>query len=284
MGLPSLVATDLDGTLVRTDETVSDYSLRVLRKIREAGIPYRVPPATALPERLDAVLAVLYLIFNEGYAATSGDSLVRRELCAEAIRLARVLCQLMPDEPEALGTLALMLLHDARREARTGPDGEMIVLEEQDRSKWNRAQIDEGAALVERALRMRRAGSYQLQAAIAALHCAAATPGETDWAQIAALYRKLMRVRPTPVVGLNRAVAVAMAGSPEDGLALLDSEELRTPLAEYQPYHATRADLLRRARRNPEAAAAYRAAIDLTTNTVERRYLERRLREVSDAS
>jgi RNA polymerase sigma-70 factor (ECF subfamily) len=254
--------------------------VRVKRKIRETSIPYRVPPAHLLPERLDAVLAVLYLIFNEGYSASAGDALVRRELCTEAIRLARVLCDLMPDEPEALGLLALMLLHDARRDARTGPGGELVVLEEQDRSRWHREQIEEGAALVERALRMRRAGPYQLQAAIASLHCQAARPEDTDWPQIAALYDELMRLQPTPVVALNRAVAIAMAHSPDDGLRLLDDDDLATALDGYHLYPATRADLHRRAGRADAAADSYRRALALTPNQVERLYLERRLREV----
>jgi RNA polymerase sigma-70 factor (ECF subfamily) len=254
--------------------------VRVKRKIRDAGIPYRVPPAHLLPERLDSVLAVLYLIFNEGYNATAGDALIRTDLCAEAIRLGRLLCELMPDEPEALGLLALMLLHDARRDARTGAAGELIVLEEQDRAKWRRPQIEEGTALVERALRMRRAGPYQVQAAIAALHCQAARFEDTDWAQIAALYGELLRFQPTPVIELNRAVAVAMAGEPDDGLRLLDDLELASPLERYHLYHAARADLLRRAGRPVEAAEAYRRAIALVSNDVERRYLQRRLADV----
>jgi RNA polymerase sigma-70 factor (ECF subfamily) len=266
------------------EPTLAQRLVRAKRKIRDAGIPYRVPPDHALPERLDGVLRVLYLIFNEGYGATSGDRLVRRELCAEAIRLARVLVSLMPDEPEALGLLALMLLHDARREARTGPGGEMILLEEQDRDRWDRAKVDEGRELLDKALRMRRVGPNQLQAAIAALHDDAATAVETDWAQIAGLYAVLGRVAPSPVIELNRAVAVAMASGPEVGLRLIDAVAASGQLEEYPYLHASRADLLRRLGRLPEAADAYARARELTANEAERAFLERRLTEVGARS
>jgi len=266
------------------EPTLAQRLVRAKRKIRDAGIPYRVPPDHALPERLDGVLRVLYLVFNEGYGATSGDRLVRRELCAEAIRLARVLVSLMPDEPEALGLLALMLLHDARREARTGPGGEMILLEDQDRDRWDRSKVDEGRELLERALRMRRVGPNQLQAAIAALHDDAATASETDWAQIAGLYAVLGRVAPSPVIELNRAVAVAMASGPELGLQLVDAVAASGQLEEYPYLHAARADLLRRLGRLPEAADAYSRARDLTANEQERAFLDRRLTEVGARS
>jgi RNA polymerase sigma-70 factor, ECF subfamily len=266
------------------EPTLAQRLVRAKRKIRDAGIPYRVPPDHALPDRLDGVLRVLYLVFNEGYGATSGDRLVRRELCAEAIRLARVLVSLMPDEPEALGLLALMLLHDARREARTGPGGELILLEDQDRDRWDRAKVDEGRELLDRALRMRRVGPNQLQAAIAALHDDAATAVETDWAQIAGLYAVLGRVAPSPVIELNRAVAVAMASGPEIGLRLVDAVAASGQLEEYPYLHASRADLLRRLGRLPEAADAYARAHELTANEAERAFLERRLTEVGARS
>ncbi len=264
------------------EPTMAQRLVRAKQKIRDAGIPYRVPPDEQLPERLVTVLAVIYLVFNEGYAASEGDSLVRVELCAEAIRLGRVVAELMSHEPEVLGLLALMLLHDSRRTARTGPDGELVTLEEQDRKRWNREQIEEGRALLEAAMEFRQAGPYQLQAAISALHVEAAEPEATDWRQIAELYGGLMRIQPSAVVELNRAAAVAMAEGPEAGLDLLDQLADRTELQRYHLLHAARADLLRRAGRSPEPAEAYRRALELCANPVQRHYLERRLIEVSD--
>jgi RNA polymerase sigma-70 factor (ECF subfamily) len=250
--------------------------VRAKRKIRAARIPYEVPAGADLPARLDAVLAALYLIFNEGYLATSADTLVRRELCDEAIRLARVLGGLMPDEPEALGLLALMLLHHSRRDARLDERGELVLLAEQDRSRWHRDEIREGVALAARA---GAAGPYSLQALIAAEHCAA----QTDWRRVAALYGLLAAARPGPVVELNRAVALAMAEGPERGLELLDELAARGELDAYHLLHSARADLLRRLGRGEEAAAAYRRALELAENPVERRFLERRLRELVSA-
>jgi RNA polymerase sigma-70 factor (ECF subfamily) len=278
--LGGLTTPEIARAFLVPESTLAQRLVRAKRKIRDAGIPYRVPPAELLPERLDGVLAVVYLVFNEGYAASTGDALIRKELCAEAIRLARLVVSLLPDEPEATALLALLLLHDARREARVGPAGELILIGDQDRSRWDAARIAEGQALVARTVEMRRTGPYQLQAAIAVLHDEAATPADTDWAQIAALYGALQRLTPSPVVELNRAAAVAMADGPAVGLAMMDGIAASGELDTYPYLHAARADLLRRLERWSEAEAAYRRARALTSNGAERAFLEGRLAEV----
>ena len=260
--------------------TVAQRIVRAKAKIRDARIPYEVPSEAELPDRLDAVLRVIYLVFNEGYSASSGGSLTRHDLSAEAIRLGRLLVELL-SEPEAVALLALMLLHDSRRAARTSPTGDLVLLEDQDRSLWNREQILEGVALMERVLSSRRIGPYAIQAAIAAVHAEAPSPGATDWARIVGLYDLLARADPSPVVELNRAVAVAMRDGPAAGLTLIDGILARGDLEKYHLVHAARADLCRRLGRTAEARAAYERALNITQQEPERRFLRRRLGELA---
>jgi RNA polymerase sigma-70 factor (ECF subfamily) len=275
-----LTTEEIARAFLTTAPTIAQRIVRAKAKIRDERIPYQVPGGIELPERLGAVLAVVYLLFNEGYSASSGPVLTRAELSAEAIRLGRVLLELLP-EPEVLGLLALMLLHEARRASRISATGELVLLEQQDRSTWDRALIREGIALVERALATRRFGPYTLQAAIAAVHAEAATPEATDWRQICALYAALLAMQPSPVVELNRAAAVAMHEGPAAGLALIDALLARGELRDYQLAHSARADLLRRLGRSDEARAAYTQALALTGSEPEKRFLEKRRRELT---
>jgi RNA polymerase sigma-70 factor (ECF subfamily) len=279
--LAGLTTAEIARAFLSSEPTMAKRLVRAKQKIQNAGIPYRVPPAHLLPERTPGVLGVVYLLFNEGYSATAGADLVRQNLCAEAIRLARVLATLMPDEAEAAGLLALMLLHHARRAARVDAGGDLVTLEDQDRGQWDGAEIAEGVSVLDRALRRRQPGPYQVQAAIAACHATAATAADTDWAQIAALYEQLARFLPTPVVELNHAVAVGMAKGPAAGLPLVAALEASGRLAGYHLLPATRADLLRRLGRLAEAAVAYAEALELASTDAERRFLRRRLAETS---
>jgi RNA polymerase sigma-70 factor (ECF subfamily) len=280
--LGGLTTTEIARAFLVPEPTLAQRLVRAKNKILLARIPYEVPSLEVLGERVTAVQAVIYLIFNEGYSATAGDLLVRRDLCAEAIRLARVLCELLPAEAESAGLLALMLLQDSRREARMNEQGELVTLEDQDRSRWDHAEIDEGLRLVEAALRLGRVGNYQLQAAVAAVHVEAKTAGETDWPQIVALYEELMRINSSAIVALNHAAAVAMSEGLEKGLSLIEEAGASGKLDHYYLFHASRADLLRRLNRLQEAATAYKRAGSLTTNQVEQQYIRKRLREVTE--
>jgi RNA polymerase sigma-70 factor, ECF subfamily len=280
--LGGLTTTEIARAFLLPEPTLAQRVVRAKNKIRVAGIPYEVPPIEVLPERLASVQAVIYLIFNEGYSSTAGAGLMRNDLSAEAIRLGRVLVQLSPDEPENSGLLALMLLQDSRRNARINDRGELVTLEEQDRALWDKIEIEEGLQLVEEALRRGKAGTYQLQAAIAAVHAEAKTASETDWTQITALYGTLMRINSSPIIALNYAAAVAMSEGPEEGLRLIDAAGSSGKLDNYYLFHAARADLLRRLNHPAEAKDAYSRALELTNNQVEQQYMRRRIAELTD--
>ena len=278
--LGGLTTAEIARAFLLPEPTLAQRLVRAKNKIKVAGIPYEVPPLEVLPQRLASVQAVIYLIFNEGYSSTSGENLVRTDLCNEAIRLGRLLVQLSPHEPENPGLLALMLLQDSRRRARSTTEGDLVTLEEQDRSLWDQTEIAEGLILIERALKQGRVGNYQLQAAIAALHAEAKSSEETDWAQISAIYRVLSRMNSSPIVALNHAAAVAMNEGPEKGLAMIDEIELAGKLDDYYLLHASRGDLLRRLLRFDEAKTAYERALRLTSNEVEKNYMRRRIDEM----
>jgi len=289
--LGGLATPEVARAFLMAEPAMAQRLVRAKRKIRDAHIPYRVPDEDALPQRLEAVLAVLYLIFNEGYLASTGDNLIRGELCVEAIRLARLLASLMPGQPDTHALLALMLLQDSRRQTRVTAEGELVLLDDQDRSRWDSAEIADGVAELDRSidLQSRRqpaahASAYQLQAAIASLHAQARTAADTDWVEIAQLYRELAAVQDTPVVRLNRAAAIAMADGPEVGLVWLDAMAGDSDLAGYYLYHAARGNLLRRLDRRPVAAEAYRRALEMCTNSVEGRYLRRQLAQLEEGS
>ena len=278
--LGGLTTGEIAHAFLLSETTLAQRLVRAKQKIRLARIPYEIPSLERIADRLAAVQAVIYLIFNEGYAASTGQNLIRNDLCVEAIRLGRVLCELLPDEPENLGLLALMLLQNSRRDARVNKQGELVTLDEQDRSLWNAGEIEAGVHLVQKALRMRRVGSYQLQAAIAAVHAEAKTADKTDWRQIVALYEELMRISSSPIVALNHAAAVAMSEGFERGLALIEAVGADGALQNYYLFHASRADLLRRLHRFEEAITAYAKALSLTTNQVEQNYFRRRIEEI----
>lgn len=278
--LGGLTTTEIAHAFLVPETTLAQRLVRAKQKIRLARIPYEIPRLEIIGDRLSAVRAVIYLIFNEGYAASAGASLIRNDLCAEAIRLGRVLCELLPDDPENIGLLALMLLQDSRRRARVNDRGELVTLEDQDRTIWDAEEIDEGVRLVQRALSLGRVGSYQLQAAIAAVHAEARDADETDWRQIVALYGELMNITHSPVVALNYAAAIAMSEGFERGLSLVEAAGANGALENYYLFHASRADLLRRLDRCAEAAAAYERALSLTTNEVEQNYIRKRLAEI----
>jgi RNA polymerase sigma-70 factor, ECF subfamily len=275
-----LTTTEIARAFLVSEETMAKRLVRAKHKIRDAAIPYRVPPAHQLPDRLSGVLAAIYGLFNEGYGSSGGAELIRVSLCDEAIRLGRMLSQLMPDEPEALGLLSLMILHNARRRARLDRSGELVPLEDQDRSLWDMEAIEDGCAALEKANRLRQRGPYQLLGAIAASHAIAPTADSTDWTEVAILYEELLRMTGSPVVALNRAVAVAMANGPGEGLALVDELELAGDLSDYYLLPATRADLLRRLGRTAEAIVAYRRAIEMEPSEPERRFMQKRIDDI----